>query len=174
MSIIVEGSSFMPAPQGVHAGVCVDVRDIGTVETPWGKKAKIAIVWEIEAVMEDGRRFVISKWYTKALNDKSNLFKDLTSWRGKAFTPEELKGFDVEKVIGAPCQLVVVHAQKKNGGVRSSVTAVVTAPKDKRLAPSGQFIRWKDRPENQQRPNAGHGGGEGGPYEDDGGESIPF
>ena len=51
------------------------------------------------------RRFVVSKRYTLSLSEKSNLFKDLTSWRGKAFTDDELKGFDLDNIIGANCLL---------------------------------------------------------------------
>ncbi len=169
MSVIVKKTGdFVPPPQGVHAAVCVDVADKGVVETPWGPKHKISIVWELEAKMPDGKPFLASKWYTAALNDKSNLFKDLQSWRGKAFTPEELNGFDVEKVIGASCQLVIVHAAKKDGSVRGNVTAIVKA--DRKVNPSGTFVRAKDKP--AQQPQNGQPQGRQ-PGEEDGG-GIPF
>ena len=36
---------------------------------------------------------------------------DLQSWRGRAFTEDELKKFDLEAVLGQWCMLSVVHSQ---------------------------------------------------------------
>ena len=41
----------------------------------------------------------ISATYTLSLGERSNLRKMLESWRSRAFTPEELQGFDLEKVF---------------------------------------------------------------------------
>ena len=37
------------------------------------------------------------------------LYKDLVNWRGKPFSDEELGGFDVSKMIGAPANLFIEH-----------------------------------------------------------------
>jgi len=42
---------------------------------------------------------MISKRYTMSLGEQSTLRKDLESWRGKKFTPEELQGFDLNACI---------------------------------------------------------------------------
>jgi hypothetical protein len=142
--IIKANSGFVPAPEGLHKAVCVDVVDKGFVETPWGEKPKVRVVWEIEAEMDDGRRFTVGKTYTASLHEKSNLHKDLRTWRGRPFTAEELAGFDMEKVIGVPCQLLVTHVEK-DGTVYANVAAV-TRLQGAPLKPSASYVRVKDRP----------------------------
>jgi hypothetical protein len=113
MPVIVTGTeTYVPAPQGLHAAVCVGVIDRGIKETPWGKKPKVMLVWEIETRMENGRPFTIHKHYTRSLHEKSNLHKDLEAWRGKSFTPDEIAGFDLEKLLGTQCQVTVEHKER--------------------------------------------------------------
>ncbi len=181
MSILIKGGEFIPAPDGIHSGICVDAVDLGIVESTFGKKHMVKLVWEIEAKMDDGRPFLVQKRYTASLHEKSSLAKDLRSWRGKPFTPEEMKGFDIEKVVGAPCQLVIVHAEKE-GAVYANVQNVAKSG-DKKLAPSGKYVRFKDRPADQRQngnggnrpPQQRQPGEEDAPGEyDDGSSGIPF
>lgn len=149
MSLIAKGKTYTPPPEGVWPAVCVDVVDLGIVTGQFGEKHKCRIVWEISESMDDGRPFTASKMYSVSLHEKSSLRKDLRSWRGKAFTAEELNGFDVEKVLGAQCQLVITH-EEKDGIVYGNVTAVMKADRRHPLRASGEYIRFKDRPENQK------------------------
>jgi len=71
----------------------------------------------------------ISDTYTLSLNEKASLRKMLESWRGKAFTPEELEGFSLSKVLGAPCMVSIVQAEKNNGDKFAKVSAVSKLPK---------------------------------------------
>ena len=61
----------------------------------------------------------IGCFYTASLSEKANLRRDLEGWRGRAFTPEELKGFDVFNVLGVPCQVTVTHNDKGKARVVS-------------------------------------------------------
>jgi len=157
MSIVVSGGkSFDPPPEGAFAAVCVDVRDLGTVKSElWGDKQMVLITWELAEKMDDGRPFIATKRYNKSLHEKASLYKHLVSWRGKPFTAEELRGFDLEKLLGAPCQVVIQHAEKE-GVVYGNVQLVMRAQKGQALKPSGSFVRWQDRPENKQSAPAGH------------------
>jgi hypothetical protein len=75
--------------------------------------------FRIEIEGEDLPR-VISNTYTVSLGDKANLRKLLQSWRGKAFTPAELEGFDLKNIVGVPCNIQIIH---KNGkGANASKT----------------------------------------------------
>jgi hypothetical protein len=143
-----EGSKRIPAPTGVHNAVCVDVVDKGLVQGQFGVKHKIVLVWEIDEEHPDfGERFQVNKMYTLSLNEKSTLCQDLESWRGKPFTDAEKKGFDVEKLIGAPCMLNVVHAAQ-NGVTYANVKSITPLPKSMaRLAPSPTYVRVMDRGE---------------------------
>ena len=157
MPLIAKGGKhYTPAPEGLWPAVCVDVCDLGMVEGQWGPKPKCRIVWEISELMNDGRRFTVSQQFTVSLHEKSALHKLLKAWRGKPFTPEELEGFDVEKVIGAPCQLVITQ-EEKDGSVYGNITAIMKADKRGVLKPSGSYIRQKDR---DPKPEAGNGNGD--------------
>lgn len=69
--------------------------------------------------MQDGRPFSVSKTYTASLASTGNLRPDLESWRGRPFTIEELEGFDLTAILGAPCMLNVIHEiSKKNADRR--------------------------------------------------------
>jgi hypothetical protein len=148
------GRSFKPAPEGISDGVCVDVVDMGLIETTWNGKTrkahKVRLVWEIRETFKDEEtgktmRFIVQRRYTASLHDKAGLRKDLKSWRGKDFTPEDLRGFDLEKIIGAPCKLVIEHAER-DGETYANVAHITKADKNSVLQPSGDYIRVKDRP----------------------------
>ncbi len=57
---------------------------------------------------------------------KTNLW--LSAWRGRAFTEQELAGFDLAKVVGAPCLLNVIH-EMKDGKVREKIASISPLPK---------------------------------------------
>lgn len=112
------GGDFTPAPPGMHRAVCAQIIDIGHQFSKfYGKEShKILIGWELaDEVGEDGKRLMVWKRYTLSLSTKAALYGDLISWRGVAFTPEELDGFDLKKILGAPCQLNVVHQKSDDG-----------------------------------------------------------
>lgn len=104
---------FEKAPCGMQQAVLAHVFDIGHQESIYqGKKIiahKCIFVWELMEKFTEGnfagKPFLISKYYTQSLGEKANLRKDLESWRGQPFTEEELKQFDLEKLIGVNCYL---------------------------------------------------------------------
>ena len=161
MSLVVkkpDRSDFVPAPAGLHRAVCVDVVDMGLTDTgKYGIHDMLRVVWQTEATGADGKRYVVHRRYTKTLGPRASLRKDLVSWRGMDFSPEELKGFDVEKLVGANCQLNIVHNQKEIDGdliTFANVNNVVPPDPDKeRLAPLN-YERENDReaqPQQQQQ-----------------------
>lgn len=127
-----EGKTFTPAPEGVHQAVCVDVIDLGMVKSKFTDdkgnekfQHKINVVWQIGETRDDGKRFQVYKRYTLSLNEKATLRKDLESWRGRPFSPDEERGFDVETVIGANCLLNVQH---NTSGDKTYANAVSVMP----------------------------------------------
>lgn len=121
MPIIAKGGEnkvFHLVPAGTYQAVCSNVWDIGLQEKEFkGKKVvqhKCIILWELNETIESddeysGKRFTISKKYTLSLNAKATLHKDLLAWRGRAFSTEEIKGFDLEKLIGVNAMLSIIH-----------------------------------------------------------------
>ncbi len=161
MSLIAKSTgNFTPAPEGLWAAVCVDVVDLGILKSEYQGKTrsvhKCRIAWEISEKMEDDRPFIVGKRYTLSLHAKATLHADLKAWRGKPFTKEELEGFDLEKVIGAPCQLMIVH-EEKDGTTYANIKAITRVSKTNALVPSGKYIRVKDRDVTTKPANAnGH------------------
>lgn len=139
------GGNFSPVPEGVHMAVCFSIYDLGThFNEKFGKSAhSVLFVWELPDerinIERDGETQnlprAISKKYTFSLNEKANLRKDLQTWRGRAFNAEELKGFDLQKVLGKSCQLQVIH--NVNGEkTYANIAAIMPLPKGtKALSP---------------------------------------
>lgn len=149
------GGNFIPCPPGQFSAVCCDVVDLGVLEVSFGgkkkKQHKIYISWQVEEVMPDNRPFLISKRYTLSLHEKAALRKDLEAWRGRGFSEEELDGFDVESVIGAPCLINAV----KNGEY-TNVASIGRLHKSMTPLQVRDYVRVKDRPktdEVQQQEN---------------------
>jgi len=155
MTILASAKTYTPPPEGLHQAVCVDVVDLGIVDGPFGRKRKVRIIFELDAVADNGRPFSISKTYTLSLHEKSTLHKDLRAWRGRAFSPEELKGFDLEQLIGVPCQVLVTHAERE-GTVFGNVTAIMKAEKGKAYQPSGQYMRARNHVTEDQSVTDDH------------------
>src|SRR3990172_1693125 len=117
------GEAIEPVDAGVHQAICYAIYDLGTQYSPVYDKSsrKCVIIWELPdrriEIVKDGQTLnlprAISKQYTLSLGEKANLRKDLETWRGKAFSQEELAGFDISKLVGVNCMLQVLH--KVNG-----------------------------------------------------------
>jgi hypothetical protein len=143
MSFIVEdtGESFERCPAGMHLGRCYRIIDLGTQKSEFKGEIKfqhkIMLGWEIHGakddgsklLMADGRPFAIFKNYTLSWSEKANLRLDLQSWRGKAFTQEEMRRFDLSTVMGAWCMLNVIDKPSKTGNrVYSNVDGITPVP----------------------------------------------
>lgn len=130
------GKDFDPVPEGSHLAVCDMFVDLGMQDSNFGAKHKIYLRWQIPSLRmeweKDGEKhegpMAIGGTYTLSLSEKSNLRPMLQSWRGRAFTPDELKRFDVSSVLGAPCLITVAHKPKEGGGVYANVGTVAKLP----------------------------------------------
>jgi hypothetical protein len=154
MSLIVKEpeSNFVPAPGGLWRAVCVDVVDLGPMPNNFGKPPSpmVRLVWELEEKMEDGRPYVASRMYKQSLHEKSSLRKDLQTWRGKSFTADELKGFDLEKLLGVNSQIQIMHKLSTDGTkTYANVTGIMPPAKGlPQLQPSESYVRHQDRDGN--------------------------
>ena len=134
------GTSFEPIPSGSYAARCFSMVHMGTIEeTILGtvkKLNKVRITWELPTELkvfkeENGEQpHVISKEFTLSLHEKATLRNFLKNWRGKDFTEEEAKSFDIEKLVGARCMLNITHKQSKDGTkTYAEIGSVSTMPK---------------------------------------------
>lgn len=132
-------SQFIPVPAGTHVAVCTIVADIGYHPgfENGPPKRNLYIAWEIpservtwtdkEKVEREGPSR-IGAIYTYSLNEKANLRKMLSSWRGRDFNEKELAGFDLFTIMGKGCLLSVVH-RESNGNTFANVKGVMGLPK---------------------------------------------
>lgn len=133
-------NSFTPVPAGMWLARCYRIVDLGTQKTEFQGSIKMAkklmVQWEIHSEDENGNPLQtakgeplsISKTYTVSLSEKATLRKDLVSWRGREFTADELRGFDLKSVLGAWAMVSVVTAQGNNGREYTNVTNVNPVP----------------------------------------------
>ena len=146
------GKEFTPAPEGAHSAVCVDVVDLGMVETTWKdkttKKHKVRVVFQIEETdpANDDRRFAVMAWFVLSMHPKSNLRKFLESWRGKKYKDDdEAWDTDVESMIGVPALIQIVH-RTSNDRTFANIDSIMKVPKSMpKIKPDEDYIRVKDR-----------------------------
>ena len=136
------GGSFKRVPSGVFIGRCYSLIDLGTQMSngQYGEKFqhKLRIGWELFGeddngapltIDVDGREMpmTISKSYTVSMHEKARLRADLAAWRGREFSEEEAKAFDVSKLVGAYC-MVNVTTSETNGKTYSNVAGLTPLP----------------------------------------------
>lgn len=112
-------ADYTPAPAGTYTARCASLIDMGSQtstyegETKTAKKVMLSFeITDSETRRNDGSAFLISKRFTASLHVRAGLRKFLESWRGRPFTPEELRGFDLKNVVALDCLVGVVHETK--------------------------------------------------------------
>lgn len=143
MSLTVKAnkeSSFIPVPEGMHLARCYRVIDLGTQKSEYKGETKYApkvmIQFEVHGENEAGHPLVtakgeplsISKNYTASLSDKATLRVDLKNWRGRDFTPDELKGFELKNVLGVWAMISAVKSVGRDGKEYTNIGAVMPVP----------------------------------------------
>lgn len=151
MSIYATNSAtdYPVIESGTYLARCVSMVQIGTVPVEFKGETKmqnkVRITWELPTeTNEDLKPVTISKRYTLSMFSKSNLCKDLEGWRGKVFTDEEAKHFDITVLLGKTCQLSIIHQPKKDGtGEYAMINSIVSVPKGtnvpEQITPSFEF-----------------------------------
>lgn len=127
------GEDFAPVASGMQRAVCVGIYDLGTHKGEYqgvpNERHQVLLSWELpdeEPVTFEGKTEArcISAFYTLSLGEKATLFKHLQSWRGRPFTADELNGFELRNVLGAPCMLNIIHKKNSEGKLKAKVDGV--------------------------------------------------
>lgn len=129
-------NDYKQCPVGTHVARCYRMVELGTITEKFGDEVKHRFkIWlDFETPLEtmeasDGEEkpYSVSKEFAKTLfknkttGKKSDLLAAMEAWRGKDYTPEEVKaGIDVSKLAGQPCMITVSH----NDGGYAKVTNV--------------------------------------------------
>jgi len=140
MSLVAKDSggegSFTPVPPGMHLARCYRIVDLGTQKSEYQGDVKhlhkVMLQFEVHGEDESGKPLVtskgepmtISKNYTLSLGEKSTLRKDLVNWRGRDFTAEELRGFELKNVLNAWAMLSIAKSAGSNGKEYTNIMSV--------------------------------------------------
>lgn len=130
---VQEGGDFKGVDAGTYPARCIKVIDLGTQHGEYlgipNVRKQVLVTFELPTeLMESGEwagsPYSVSKFYTASLGEKATLRHDLEAWRGRPFTEEELKGFDLKNVLGKPCMISVIKTETGKSKI-NSVMAVV-------------------------------------------------
>ena len=162
-----ERKPYTPAPAGVHNAVCVDVVDLGLVDSPWGERPQVEFRWQIDKVnAENGKRFLVVRRFTRSLASKSNLRPFLEGWIGESISEDEAKqGMDLERFVGESCLLQVIRGKSAKGTEFASAKTTLPLPEGVEPLRAKDYIRVIDRNIPQDVPP---------PDEDEPSEGVPF
>lgn len=130
-----QSKSFTPVPAGSHIGRAIHCISLGTqpAQGEFAATFKVLLGWEIpdEIIAFEGEEkpMICSKEYSLSLGKKSNLRRDLEGWRGREFTADELKGFQVENVLDKPAMLNIIHKTSASGNTYAVISSISALPK---------------------------------------------
>ena len=123
-------------PVGIQKAVCYSVVDLGSQEvTREGStfnQAKVQVTFETEHMGDfDGEKkpLVTGKRYTLSMSEKSNLYKDLTSWLWKK--PDD--DFDIMSMVGKTAQLQIMESTSKEGKTYHNINTILPSDHKQKL-----------------------------------------
>ena len=135
-------SNFKPVPAGMHLARCYRIIDLGTQKSEYKGEvkllSKVMFQFEVHGEADDGtplktekgEPMSISKTYTLSLGDKATMNRDLSTWRGKAFTESERKGgFSLKNFLGEWAMLSIIKSTSANGKEYTNIEAINPVPK---------------------------------------------
>ena len=134
------GGSFTPVAPGMHLARCYRIVDMGTQKTDFQGQIKhlqkVMLQFEVHGEDEDGKPLVtakgepmsISKNFTLSLAEKATLRLDLQAWRGRPFTADELRGFELKNVLGVWAMITAAKALGKNGKEFTNIVSINPVP----------------------------------------------
>lgn len=138
------GGSFTPVPPGMYLARCYRIVDLGTQKSEYKgvmkSLRKVMLQFEVHGEDDAGNAIVtakgepmsISKNFTLSLAEKATLRTDLQTWRGKEFTADELRGFELKNVLGQWAMLNISKSLGNNGKEYTNIATINSVPKQLR------------------------------------------
>lgn len=130
-----EGGDFERVDPGTYPARACLLVDLGTQRSrKFGntdemvEQLKVILGWELVGTDRgDGTPHVMTDIFTNSLHKKANLRLLLEAWRGKPFSEDERRGFNLRGVMGVPCLLGVVH-KEKGESIYAEINGVLPPP----------------------------------------------
>jgi hypothetical protein len=169
----------------------VDVVSLGAKieqyqNNPEREVEKAALVFASGERNDDKSLRLITVEMTLSMGEKANLRKFLESWRGKAYTPDQVEeGVPLDRLAGQPALVSVQHVLTKAGNRFAKVVSIAQLP-PAIPAPSAELLKEYERPPYFETKKAEYAKGvsayrasvgvtAGGPDEqDDEDDDLPF
>lgn len=138
-----ENTDYERLEAGVYPARCIQVIELGHHKNthPQAKsecKAELMIVFEVSGeLMQDGRPYTVNWRGTNSLGEKAILRGLLKSWWcGRDFTEDELRGFELSKILDAPCMLNIAKeaGKKDTTKIYNKILGVMPLPKGMTVA----------------------------------------
>ena len=164
MFVSMKRGSFQACPEFAGRGVLADFTPLKPQQSQFGEREVFKGVVEVDLLREDGSPYCVwTNNMTPSLHEKANLRKFLKSVLGRELTREELKGFDLETLIGLPVHVVVVQ-EHKDGETYANIAVIQPHKTGEPLKLSGKYVRVKDRALQPATMSAPNGAGAQGGY----------
>lgn len=163
------GGDYPECPAGGWVGRCVDVvyrgKQPNKFEPSKPDQHKISVHMMVDAYNEDdtparrtdGKRFVLSNWYTRSMHPKATLRKTLAAWRGKDFDEDQAEAFNLNDLVGAYALVNIVHVKAKDGHMRAVIESITKLPRGMEKFEAEEYIRAKDRKPGDKPEDLRHG-----------------
>jgi hypothetical protein len=120
MGVVVKQKEFEKATEGVHQVVITEIKDLGLVETSFGTKDRVRIIFECQDQTDiEGQPVQIPLTATKSLHSKSTLGTLLSDLK----VPVGAE-FDLEDLVGLKAQVIVKHNAGSDGKVYANIKSV--------------------------------------------------
>jgi hypothetical protein len=136
------GGNYEKPDTNTYVGVIADVVELFGVQTTYGIKNKIRIVWVLDKLDSQGKPLRVMRQVNAVLAERSDLYKIVTSILGQA---PPARGFDTESLIGRANQLFVMK-EKTGDKEFANVKGIMPLPTGA-VVPKipADFTRAKDR-----------------------------
>jgi hypothetical protein len=101
-----------PVPPGLYHAICTEVRDLGRVDSDWGPRPMVELVFTLAERHAEGAPRTLRSRYTASLSPKGRLRPTLERWIGRPLTGSEVSDLDLDELLWhRACRLEVVHVQ---------------------------------------------------------------
>jgi len=140
--ILDQGGNYEKPDTNTYNATIADVVELFGVQTQYGVKNKIRIVWVLDKNDSTGKPLRAMRQVNAVLTEKSDFYKIVTAILGQA---PPIRGFDTESLIGRPNSLFIL--KEKTGDKEFSNVKGIMPLAPGVVAPKipADFTRAKDR-----------------------------
>lgn len=143
------GGAFELCPAGSQQLVCVDVVDMGIIDSKWNGQSKpqhkVRLKFQSGLKMKDGKPYLVQRQFTWSMFKSAGLRKFLDLWFGRTFSDQEADAFDFDNLIGMNGWGNITHNQTSRG-IFADIQGVMPLPPGMPLLVPTDYVRVVDRP----------------------------